>query len=155
MFRFRTEDLVNTWQLISVNVNRQRSADLFYRGTTSATCSHARTCSCLFLHPRNEFLRCHQLDTAWTCVMVANWGSQRCWFRKQFCTIKRSWRFEGRCAAILLGTTLVMAGDAPNSSESMEMHEAFISSVLEFCGKDVVVGPETSTLQEISMWNWV
>ena len=28
---------------------------------------------------------------------------------KQFCTIKRSWRHEERCTAILFGSTLVMA----------------------------------------------
>ena len=50
---------------------------------------------------------------------------------RQFCTIKRSWKFEERCTAILFGTTLVMAVCAPDSSKSMEMHEAFISSVLK------------------------
>ena len=31
---------------------------------------------------------------------------------EQFCTLKRSWNFEERCAAILFGTTLVMAAYA-------------------------------------------
>ena len=43
----------------------------------------------------------------------------------QFCTIKRLWKFEERCTAILFGTTLVMAVHAPDSSKSLEKYEAF------------------------------
>ena len=50
---------------------------------------------------------------------------------KQFCTIKISWKFEERCTAILFGTTLVMAVHAPDSSKSLEMYEACISSVVK------------------------
>ena len=50
---------------------------------------------------------------------------------EQFCTMKRSWKFEERCTAILFGTTLVMAVYAPDSSKSLEMYEACISSVTE------------------------
>ena len=46
---------------------------------------------------------------------------------KQFCTIKRSWKHEERCTAILFGTTLVMAVYASDSSE--DMCEACVSSV--------------------------
>ena len=35
----------------------------------------------------------------------------------QFCTIKRAWRFEERCTAILFGTTRVMAVYAPDSGK--------------------------------------
>ena len=49
---------------------------------------------------------------------------------KQFCTIRRSWRHEERCTAILFGTTLVMAVYAPGSSKDMELYEACVSSVL-------------------------
>ena len=49
---------------------------------------------------------------------------------KQFCTIKRSWRHEERCTAILFGTTLVIAVYAPDSSTDMELYEACVSSVL-------------------------
>ena len=41
----------------------------------------------------------------------------------QFCTIKRSRRFEERCAVY-----------APHSSKDMEMYEAFISNVLSVTG---------------------
>ena len=50
---------------------------------------------------------------------------------KQLCTIKRTWKFEERCAAILFGTTLVMAVYAPDSSKSLEMYEACIWSVVK------------------------
>ena len=49
----------------------------------------------------------------------------------QFCTIKRSWNFEERCAAILFGTAVVMAVYAPDSSRSLEMFEDCISSVFK------------------------
>ena len=49
---------------------------------------------------------------------------------KQFCTIKRSWRHEKRCTAILFGSTLVMAVYAPDSSKDMELYETRVSSVL-------------------------
>ena len=66
----------------------------------------------------------------------------------QYCTIKRSWRLEERCTAVLFGTTLVMG-------KSTEMYEDLSRVSLECCGKDIVVEPETSALQEILMWNWV
>ena len=67
------------------------------------------------------------------CVLVADLGPQRGWWlvTDQFCTTKRSWKFEERCTTILFGTTLVVAAYAPDSSKSTEMYDAFISSVLE------------------------
>ena len=50
--------------------------------------------------------------------MVANLGSQRCWFLDGF-------------AAILFRTTLVMAAYPPDSGKSTEMYDAFVSSVLK------------------------
>ena len=49
---------------------------------------------------------------------------------KQFCTIKTQGRHEERCAAILFGTTLVMAVYAPDSSDDMVLYETFVLSVL-------------------------
>ena len=49
---------------------------------------------------------------------------------EQLCTNMRSWKFEERCAAILFGTTLVMAVYAPNSIKSLEINEACILSVI-------------------------
>ena len=42
---------------------------------------------------------------------------------KQVCTIKRSWKFEEKCTAIVFGTTMVMAEYAPDSNKSLEMYE--------------------------------
>ena len=50
---------------------------------------------------------------------------------ERFCTLKRSWKFEERCTAVLFGTILVMAVYAPASSKSLEMYETCISSVVE------------------------
>ena len=65
------------------------------------------------------------------CVTEAKLGSQTLLVSEQFCTIKRSWKFEERCTAILFRTTLVMAVHAPDSSKSFEMYEACISSVIK------------------------
>ena len=64
------------------------------------------------------------------CVTVANCEFATLLVSKPFCTLKRSWRFEERCTAVLFGTTLVVAAYAPDSTKGMEMHKAFISSVL-------------------------
>ena len=41
---------------------------------------------------------------------------------EHFRTIKRSWKFEERCTAILFGTPMVMTVCAPDSSNSFEMY---------------------------------
>ena len=50
---------------------------------------------------------------------------------EHFRTIKRSWKFEERCTAILFGTTLVMVVYAPDSSKSLEMYETCTSNVVK------------------------
>ena len=50
---------------------------------------------------------------------------------KQFCTIRRSWKFDERCTAILFGSTEVTAVYAPDSRNSLEMYETCISSVVK------------------------
>ena len=46
--------------------------------------------------------------------------------------IKRSWRHEERCTAILFDKTTVVAVFAPDSDKDLEQHEACLSSVLNF-----------------------
>ena len=52
------------------------------------------------------------------CFMEASLVSQLFLVPKEFCTIKRSWKPEEICAAILLGTTMVMTLYAPDSKKS-------------------------------------
>ena len=104
---------------------------LRHQGKRPWSCSRVPAFSCHLFHSRDELRGCPQSGTAWMCVTVASLGSQRCWFRKQFCANKRSWKFEERCTAILFGITLVMAAYAPDSGKGTEMYEASISSVLE------------------------
>ena len=63
--------------------------------------------------------------------MEATLGSQRCWFLNSSAQIKRSWKSEERCTAILFGTTLVRAAYAPDSGKGTEMYGAFDASFLE------------------------
>ena len=69
-FRLGT-DQVDTWQLISVNVNRQRSSDIsvIEEKLFSWSCSRARARSCHFLQARDKVLGCPQPGTAWICVL--------------------------------------------------------------------------------------
>ena len=65
------------------------------------------------------------------CVLVTNLVSQRCWFQNSFAQSRdHGSLFEERCTAILFGTTMVMAVYAPDSSKSLQMYEACISSVM-------------------------
>ena len=50
---------------------------------------------------------------------------------EQFCTVKRSWKSEERCTAILFGTTVVIVVYAPDSKKSLEMYQKCISSVVK------------------------
>ena len=59
------------------------------------------------------------------------WARRVAGFGSVFCKIKRSWRFEERCTAVLFGTSLVMAVHAPDCGKDLEMYEPFISSVTE------------------------
>ena len=60
---------------------------------------------------------------------VSKFGFAMLLVSKQLGTTERAWRHEERRTAVLFGTTLVMVAYAPDSSKSMGMYEAFISSV--------------------------
>ena len=115
---------MNAWQLVSANISHQRSLDIFIiREKPWDLLTSART-----LLPCSPFKRpspgmCPIWNCLEMCVTQANLGSQLCYWR--------SWKFEERCTAILFGTTLVMAVCAPDTSKSLEMYEACISSVIE------------------------
>ena len=68
--------------------------------------------------------------------------------------MKKSWKFEERCTAILFRTTMVMAECVPDSSKILEMHETCISNVVKVLREGRREGAEDFTLQVISTWNW-
>ena len=94
---------------------------------TLGTCSRSHTD---FHHPNHSGDQvlieltgyvCHGGKSGFATLLVSD----------QFCTIKRSWNFEERCTAIPVGTTVVMAENAPDSSKSLEVFEDCISSVIK------------------------
>ena len=108
-FRLNPERQVNTWQLISANINRQRSLDISTMRPSPGMC------------PIWNWLD--------VCVTEANMGSQRFAQLRDHGSLKRG----VQQSASLFGTILVMAVYAPDSSESksLEMYEACISSVVQ------------------------
>ena len=121
-----------SWPLISANVNRQRSLDIFTMKEKLLGPALARTQTSTILTiqetkswdvPNLELTGyvCHGGKSGFATLLVSD----------QFCTMKRSWNFEERCTAIPVGTTVVMAENAPDSSKSLEMFEDCISSVFK------------------------
>ena len=49
----------------------------------------------------------------------------------QFFKFKRSWRFEERCTAVLLGTVFVMAVHAPDWKKDLDACETFTMNVIK------------------------
>ena len=62
------------------------------------------------------------------CVVVANWGSPRWWFRISFSNFKDR-RLEQRCTAVLFGAVFVLAGSAPDCKKDLVVFETFIKNV--------------------------
>ena len=123
---------MTTWQSISVNINRQRSSDISVIGENFL--GFARTCG------HGPVILSIQETKSWdvpdlTLLGYVCYGSKFGFatlsVSDQCCTIRRSWKFEERCTAILFGTTVVMAAYALDSGKNTETHEACISSVLE------------------------
>ena len=131
--RLKPECQVDAWQLISVNINRQRSSEI---STMKEKCWGVLTGAHTLL-PSSRFDRPSLgMSPIWNCLgMCVCYGCKSGFatllVSEHFRTIKRSLDFEERCTAILLGTTLVMAAYAPASGKSTELYEAFISSVLK------------------------
>ena len=66
-------------------------------------------------------------------AIVADSASQLWWFRTVFFEVKRSWRSEERCTAVLFGSVLVMALYAPYCHRDLDVFffETFIKDVSE------------------------
>ena len=96
------------------------------RRKTCGVFSLARTPACPFLHPRDKILGCSQPGVAWVCVL---WWLATLLVWDQFFKIKRLWRFEERCTAVLFGTTVVMAVYAPDCGKDLEVYETCILNV--------------------------
>ena len=65
------------------------------------------------------------------CVLVANLGRNIIGFCTVLNKIKRKWKSEERCTAILFGTTVVMAVYAPVSKKSLGVYEECNASVVK------------------------
>ena len=117
---------------MSVNFDRQRSLDVSV--ITEKLLEPVR------VHARVPVIFSIQETTSWDVLNLNLRGNVCCGSKfgfatltvsDQFCNIKRSWRLEERCIAVLFEATLAMAVYAPDSSKDMELYEAFISSVFE------------------------
>ena len=120
------------WQLISVNINRQTSADIEVikekligfdrtrkRMPTILSVEETRSCDVPILELKG-----------FVCYGDTH-GHPTLLFPEQFCTMKRSWESEERCTATLFGTTMVMTVYAPDSKKSLEIYEECVSSVVK------------------------
>ena len=117
---------------MSANINRQRSLHISTMKEKLLGPPHARTHTPAILSiqetkswdvPNLELSGyvCYGSKSSFATLLVPN----------SLCTITRTWKCEERFAAILFGTTMVMAVYAPDSSKSLEMYEACISSVVK------------------------
>ena len=123
---------MNVWRLISVNINRQRSLDISTIKEKSLGPAHTRTHTPAILSiQETKSWDVPNLELSGYVCYGSKSGFATLLVPKLFCTNKRSWKFEERCAPILFGTTMVMAVFAPDSSKSLETYEAFISSVVK------------------------
>ena len=134
VFRLKPDCREVAWQLIAVNISRQTSADikvikeklLGFQETKSWNVPNLELPGCVGCGSKLGF----------ATLLVS----------KQFRTVKRSWKSEERCTAILFGTTMVMAVYAPDSKKNSG------NKVLRGGRKG---GAKNFYMQQTSMWNWV
>ena len=129
-FRLRIEGRTNTWQLISVNINRQRSSDIsvIKEKLLGPARVHAHVPVIFSIQETKSWDVTNLKLLGYVCHVI-KFGFATLLVSKQLGTTERSWRHEERCTAVLFGTTLMVAY-ASDSSKSMGMYEAVISSVL-------------------------
>ena len=108
--------------------------------------------ACHFLRPRDDILGCIFLKemTGHVCH-GSKLGLAALLVSDPFCKIKRSWRFEGEMYSGYLRNHSGDAVIASDSSKDMEMHEAFISSVIRVLREGRRGGAREFYT---SMWSW-
>ena len=132
VFRLKLDCRAVAWQLISVNINRQTSADIKVIKEKLLGLDHTRkrTPSILSVQETKSWDVPNLELSGFVCYGSIP-GFATLLDSEQFCTVKRSWKSEERCTAILFGTTMVMAVCAPDSKKSQEMLKECISSVVK------------------------
>ena len=140
------------WQLISVNINRQTSADIevIKEKLFGFDRTRKRMPTILSVQETRSWDVPNLELKGFVCYGDKH-GHPTLLVLEQFCTMKRSWESEERCTAILFGTTMVMTVYAPDSKKSLEMYKKCVSSVVKVLREGRRGGPRTSTLQLISM----
>ena len=119
MAGLETQAQVNTWQLTSVNVDRQCSSDIsvITEKLLKSVRMHSRV-PVIFSIPETRSWDAANLElSGYLCYGIVGFGS----------VLQNEEIVEVRSTAVLFGTTLVMAVYAP--AGKTEMYEAFISSV--------------------------
>ena len=105
-----SKDQAGAWHMISVNTNRQRSADMsVIVEKTVQSCSRAHIRLSFSLSKKRDPGMCLTWNCLGMCVMVVIWARlvDADWLFKS----KRSWRSEERCTAVLFGAVLWWPGD--------------------------------------------
>ena len=121
-----------TWQLISVNINRQTSDDIEVIKEKLLGFEHTRNGTPATVFSRDQIVGHSQFLSSKVVVCHGNKNDYASLLvSDKFSTIKRSWETEERCTAILFGTTMVMSVYAPDSKKSPEMYGECIASVVE------------------------
>ena len=124
------KDQAGAWQLISVNINRECSSDISV--IAEKLLELVRTRAHLLVIFSIQETRSWDVPNlelpGYVCFGSKFWLATLL-VSEQFCKIRRSWRFEERCTAVLFGTTLVMAVYAPDCGNNLGVHETFIFNV--------------------------
>ena len=151
-FRLNPERQVNTWQLVSVHINRQRSLDISTMKKKTLQLAHACAHSLAILSIQEA--------KSWDVPSLELAGCV-CYGGKSgfatFCTIERSWKFEERCTAIS-NSLRDHPGDGSYTLQTQvkvwRCTRLVSQALLKFYEKDVGAELKTSTSQVISTWNW-
>ena len=135
-----SEDQAGAWQLISVNINRQCSANvsvIVEKKLLTLACTRAHLPFIFFIQETRSWdvlnlkllgYVCYGSNFGLATLMVC--GSVFFFFK-----IKRSWRFEERCTAVPFGAVLVMAVNAPDCKKDLDVFDIHLECHQNLTGR--------------------
>ena len=133
-----------TWQLISVNVNRETSADVeeIVKRSLKLECAHSPACN--FCVAGNQIVGHAESEAAWICLLWKPiWGSPPWWFQIVSFQNERSWGNRGEMYSSSLRVFFFCHGRVcatPATKTWMYMRQSLRMSP-KSCGKDVAQKP--------------
>ena len=124
------KDQAGGWQLISVDINRQCSSaiSLIVEKLLTPVCAHAHL-PVIFSVQETRSWNVPELKLPGHLCYGGKMVLATLVVSDQFFKMKRSWRFEERCTAVLFGAVFVMTVRAPDCKKDLDVHETFIKTV--------------------------